>query len=140
MELFPNSVDVLDKCLSYVHYPLCLEMSFRTSTSNRHHNVTIYNNSKYVKENSITCRWKNDLGNQYTLSYETESFEKFQEQLHCIMFRLSYVSPKMIDVLYEDMKSLFINPARKNGIYKEYKNNSKSATKNLENMAKNMVQ
>ena len=35
----------------------------------------------------------------------------------------------MIDVLYEDMKSLFINPARKVGIYKEYKNNSKSVTR-----------
>ena len=29
------------------------------------------------------------------------------------MFRLSYVSQKIIDVLYEDIKSLFINPARK---------------------------
>ena len=53
---------------------------------------------------------------------------KFQEQLHCIMYRLSYVSQEMIDVLYEDMKSLFINPARKVGIYKEFKNNSKSVT------------
>ena len=35
----------------------------------------------------------------------------------------------MIDVLYEDMKSLFINPVRKVGIYKEYKNNFKSVTK-----------
>ena len=34
------------------------------------------------------------------------------------------------------MKSLFINPARKVGIYKEFKNNSKSVTKNLEDMAK----
>ena len=48
---------------------------------------------------------KNDLGNQYTLSYDTENIEKFQEQLHCIMFRLSYVSQEMIDVLYEDMES-----------------------------------
>ena len=60
---------------------------------------------------------ENDFGNQYTLSYETENIEKFQEQLHCIMFRLSYVSQDMIDVRYKDMKSLFINPARKVGIY-----------------------
>ena len=132
MELFPNIVDfyvdVLDKCLSDVHCPICLEMSFKTSASNRNDNVNLYN-SKYVKEKNTTCRWKNDLGNQYTLSYETESIVKFQEQLHCIMYRLSYVSQEMIDVLYEDMKSLFINPARKVGIYKEFKNNSKSVTK-----------
>ena len=42
----------------------------------------------------------------------------------------------MIDVLYEDMKSLFITSVRKVGIYKEYKNNSKSATKDLEDTAK----
>ena len=69
-----------------------------------------------MKENSTTCRWKNDLGNQYTLSYETESIAKFQKQLHCIMYRLSYVSQDMIDVRYNDMKSIFINPARKVGI------------------------
>ena len=140
MELFPNIidfyVDVLDKCLSDVHCPICLEMSFKTSTSNRNDNVTLYNNSKYVKEKSTTCRWKNYLGNQYTLSYETESIEKFQEQLHCIMYRLSYVSQEMIDILYEDMKSLFINPPRKVGIYKQYENNSKTVPKNLEDMAK----
>ena len=67
MELFPNIVDfyvdVLDKCLSNVHCPICLEMSFKTSASNRNDNITMYNNSKYVKENSTTCRWENDLGN-----------------------------------------------------------------------------
>ena len=62
-------------------------MSFKTYASNRNENVTMHNNSKYVKEKSTTCRWKNDLGNQYTLSYESENIEKFQEQLHCIMFR-----------------------------------------------------
>ena len=115
MELFPNIVEfyvyVLDKCLSDVYCPICLEMSFKTSASNRSDNVNLYN-SKYVKEKSTTCRSKNDLGNQYTLSYETESIEKFQEQLHCIMYRLSHVPQEMIDILYEDMKSLFINPAR----------------------------
>ena len=49
-------------------------------------------NSKYVKEKSTICRWKNDANNQYSLSNETESIEKFQEQLQCIMYRLSYVS------------------------------------------------
>ena len=111
MEHFPNIVDfyvvVLDKCLSDVHCPICLEMAFQTYASNRNDNVNLYN-SKYVKEKSITCRWKTDLGNQYTLSYETESTEKFQEQLHCIMYRLSYVSQEIIDVLYEDMKSFFL--------------------------------
>ena len=133
MVLFPNIVDfyvdVIDKCLSDVHCPICLEMSFNTSAPNRNDNVTMCNNSKYVKEKNTTCRWKNGLGNQYTLSYETESIEKFQEQLHCIMYRLSYVSQEIIDVLYEDMKSLFIKPARKVGIYKEFKNHSKSVTK-----------
>ena len=52
------------------------------------------------------------------------------------MYRLSYVSQEMIDVLYEDMKSRFINPARKVGIYKEYKNN---ATKKSRRRGKNMV-
>ena len=55
------------------------------------------------------------------------------------MFRLSYVSQEIIDVQYEDMKSLFINPARKVGIYKEYKNNSKSVTRKSRRHGKNMV-
>ena len=97
----------------------------------------MYNISKYVKEKSTTCRWKNDLGNQYTLSYKTQNIGKFQEQLHRIMFRLLYVCQEIIDVLYEDMKSLFINPARKVGIYKEYKNNSKSVTKKSRRHSKN---
>ena len=55
------------------------------------------------------------------------------------MFRLSYVSQKIIDVLYEDIKSLFINPARTVCSYKEYKNNSKSVTKQSRDMANTMV-
>ena len=84
----------------------------------------MYNDSKYVREKSTIRRWKNYLGNQYTLSFETENIEKFlflQDKLHCIMFRLSDVSQEMIDVLYDDMKSLVTKPARTVSVYKDYK-------------------
>ena len=64
MELFPNIVDfyvdVLHKCLWDVYCPNCLEISFNTSAPHRNDNVTMCNNSKYVKEKNTTCRLKND--------------------------------------------------------------------------------
>ena len=43
----------------------------------------------------------------------------------------------MSDVQYDDMNLLFVNPARKDGIRKENKNNFNGATTNHEDMVTN---
>ena len=69
MELFPYvddfHVDILDKCMSDVHYPICIVISCNLSVFIKNENA-IHIDSKHVMDKRSICKWKPDLRNQYS--------------------------------------------------------------------------
>ena len=119
MGLFPYVddfyVDILDKCMSDVHSPICLVMLCKPTVSIRNENV-MHTDRKYVMDKRIICKWKPELDNQYLSSFN-EKHLKNQKQLAAIISNMSHATQELIDHLYTNMKSLFIEPANSTGIY-----------------------
>ena len=126
MELFPYVddfyVDILDKCMSDVHCPICLVMICKPTVSIKNDNC-MHTDRKYVMDKRITCKWKPELDNQYLSSFNMRNIQKFQQQLAAIISNMSHATQELIDHLYTNMKSIFIEPANSTGIYREYANN-----------------
>ena len=61
MELYPNIVDfyvdVFDKCMSDVHCPICLAISYNDEVVGEIVNDCI-DNSKYTVSKNVKCIWK----------------------------------------------------------------------------------
>ena len=129
MELFPYVddfyVDILDKCMSDVHCPICLVMICKPTVSIKNDNC-MHTDSKYEMDKRITCKWKPELDNQYLSSFNMRNIQKFQQQLAAIISYMSHATQKLIDHLYTNMKSIFIEPASSTGIYREHTNNSRN--------------
>ena len=56
MKLFPY-VDILDKCLSDVHCPICLVILCKPTVSIKNDNC-MHTDRKYEMDKRITCKWK----------------------------------------------------------------------------------
>ena len=80
----------------------------------------------YVMDKRITCKWKPELDNQYFSYFIMRNIQKFQQQLAAIISNMSYATQELIDHLYTNMKSIFIEPAILTCIYREYANNSRN--------------
>ena len=123
MELYPHIVDfyvdIFDKCMSDVHCPICLVMSCNSDVSTDKANDCI-DNSKYSVTTNVRCRWNEEMSEQYTLSFDMETIENFQIYLRNIILNMCKVTQDIIDNMYIDMKELFIQPAKKTGIYKVF--------------------
>ena len=129
MELFPYVddfyVDILDKCMSDVHFPICLVMICKPTVSIKNDNF-MHTARIYEMDQRIICKWKPELDNQYLSSFNMRNIQKFQQQLAAIISNMSHATQELIDHLYINMKSIFIEPANSTGIYREYANNSRS--------------
>ena len=77
-------------------------------------------NSKYSVSNNVRCKWNEDMSEQYTLAFNLETIENLQTHLRNTIFNMSQVTQDIIDNMYIDMKELFIQPAKKTGIYKVF--------------------
>ena len=131
MELFPY-VDILDKYMSDVHCHICLVMICKPTVSIKNDNC-MHTDRKYVMDKCITCRWKPELDNQYLSSFNMRNIQKFQQQLAAIISNLSHSTQELIDHLYTNMNSIFIEPANSTDIYiericKQFKKCEKSIT------------
>ena len=71
-------------------------------------NVTTYN----IK-NNVTCKWNEQLREQYTLAFNIEEIEKLHLEFRNILHKISYVTQDMINFFNTNMKNMFINPAKK---------------------------
>ena len=60
------------------------------------------------------------MSERYTLSFDMETIENFQIHLRNTILNMSQFTQAIIDNMYIDMKELFIQPARKTGIYKVF--------------------
>ena len=81
MELFPYIddfyVDILDKCMSDVHFPICLVMLCKPTVSIKNANC-MHTDRTYVMYQRIICKWKPELDNQYLSSFNEKHFFKFK--------------------------------------------------------------
>ena len=82
----------------------------------------MHTDSKYEMDKRITCKWKPELDNQYLSSFYMRNIQKFQQQLPAIISNTSHPTQELIDHLYTNIKSIFIEPASSTGIYREYTN------------------
>ena len=87
MELFPKTmdfyIDTLDRCMSDVHCPVCLIFSSDKNIVTHHNeveNVTA-DNGNYNIKNNVTCKWNEQLREQYTLAFNIEEIENFIKNL-----------------------------------------------------------
>ena len=72
-----------DRCMSDVHCPVCLFFSCDTTIVTYHNeveNVTA-DNGNYNIKNSVTCKWNEQLREQYTLAFNIEEIENFIKNL-----------------------------------------------------------
>ena len=53
-------IDVLDKCMSDVHCPICLTISCNKTVSNENEYIQA-DNSDYITKKDVKCRWKDNL-------------------------------------------------------------------------------
>ena len=132
MELYPNIVDfyvdVFDNSMSDVHCPICLVISCNDEVISARVNDCI-DNSKYTVSKNVRCKWKEEMSEQYTISFNMEEIEKFQTHLCNTVLNMSQVTQDVIDNMYICMKELFIQPAKKTGIYKEIEKKSSKFVK-----------
>ena len=125
MDLFPNIsefyIDVLDKCMSDVHCPVCMTVSFNNYVPviSSQENSNTMDNSKYYVDNDIMCRWNDELREEYTSSFNMTDINLLQAQLSNMLLHMTAISDDVIDSLYTNMKSIFIQPAKKTCMYKE---------------------
>ena len=119
MELFPYVddfyVDILDKCMSDVHCSICLVMICKPTVLIKNDNC-MHTDIKYEMDKRITCKWKPELDNQYLSSFNMRNIQKIQQQLAAIISNMSHATQELIDHLYTNMKSIFIEPANSTGI------------------------
>ena len=123
MELSPKTmdfyIDTLDRCMSDVHCPVCLIFSCDKNIVTHHNeveNVTA-DNGNYNIKNNVTCKWNEQLREQYTLAFNIVEIEKLHLEFKNILHKISYVTQDMINSLYTNMKNVFINPAKKTAMY-----------------------
>ena len=90
----------------------------------------MHTDSKYEMDQSITCKWKSELDNQYLSSFNMRNIQKFQ-QLAAIISNMSHATQELIDHIYTNMTSIFIEPASSTGIYREHTNNSRNVRNQL---------
>ena len=86
----------------------------------------MHTDRKYEMDKRITCKWKPELDNQYLSSFNMRNIQKFQQQLAAIISNMSHATQELIDHLYTNMKSIFIEPVNSTGIYRKYANNSRN--------------
>ena len=115
-------VDIRDKCISDVHCPICLVMLCKPTLSIKNDNF-MHTDRKYEMDKRITCKWKPELDNKCLSSFNMRNIQKFQQQLAAIISTMFHATQELIDHLYTNMKSIFIEPANSTGIYREYVNN-----------------
>ena len=115
-------VDILDKCMSDVHCPICFVMLCKPTVSIKNENV-MHTDIKYVIDKRSICRWKPELDDQYLSSFNMRNIKK---QLAAIISNMSHATQELINHLYTNMKELFIEPANSTGIYREYTNHSRN--------------
>lgn len=122
-ELFLNVtdfyIDSLDTCMSDVHCPVCIVMSFndltpRNEIKNKTHDQQSNN---YKIKTKITTKWNSEKSNDYKHSFDFEKIESLRQNVKSD----SITSQIAIDNLYVDVKNVFINPARDTNMYKENK-------------------
>ena len=92
MELYPYIVDfyvdIFDKSMSDVHCPICLVMSCNGELPSGKVNDCI-DNSKYSVSNNVRCKWNEEMSEQYTLAFNLETIENFQNHLRNNIFNMS---------------------------------------------------
>ena len=71
-------------------------------------NVTA-DNGNYNIKNNVICTWTEQLREQYTLSFNIEEIQKLHSEFKNILHKISYVTQDMINSLYTNMKTMYIN-------------------------------
>ena len=94
---------------------------------------------KYVIDKRSISRWKPELDDQYLSSFNMRNIQAFQHQLAAIISNMSHATQELIDHLYTNMKTLFIEPAYSTGKYREYTNHSRNFGNQSRRYGKNMV-
>ena len=114
-------IDVLDKCMSDVHCPICLTISCNKTVSNEIE-YTRADNSDYVTKKDVKCRWKDILRDDYTSAFNIDNIQTVNSILPETLTKMAPTTQNIIDDLYVNFKDIFITPAISTNMYKELKN------------------
>ena len=98
-------IDIHDRCLSDVRYPVCLVMSGKKSATIEN-NIDLVTHNEYLKTKHVKIAWKQELCNQYTHSFNVKEIEQFQSKLTHIISEMAHVTQQIIDTFYTDMKTI----------------------------------
>lgn len=119
-ELFPYIkdflVEVQDKSMSDVHCVICLVLcskELETTGINK-----IPENDVYTKNKKTVCKWNQDMCIDYKEAFSHENILSIQCKLSSILSSVSNCSQSCIDILYDDLCNVFIEPAKTTGMHK----------------------
>ena len=127
-------IDVLDKCMSDVHCPICLTISCNKTVSNENE-YTRADNSDYITKKDVKCRWKANLRDDYTSAFNIDNIQRVNSILTETLTKMASTTQNIIDDLYVNFKDIFITPAISTNMYKEIEKKKTDLPKKIDNMA-----
>ena len=111
-------IDVLDKCMSRVHCPICITISCNKTVSNENE-YTRADNSDYITKKDVQYRWKDNLRDDYTSAFNIDNIQRVNSILTETLTKMASTTQNIIDYLYVNFKDIFITPAISTNMYKE---------------------
>ena len=138
MDLFSSIddfyIDVLDKCMSDVHCPICLTISCNKTVSNENEYIRA-DNSDYIIKKDVKCRWKDDLRDDYTSAFNIDNIQRVNSILTETLTKMASTTQNIIDDLYVSFKDIFIAPTISTNMYIQIEKKNNRSAKKIGNMA-----
>ena len=104
--------------MSDVHCPICLTISYKKAVSNENEYIGA-DNSDYIAKKYVTCRWKDNIRDDYVSAFNIDNIQKVNSILTETLTKMGSTTQTIIDDLYVNFKYIFISPAISINMYKE---------------------
>jgi hypothetical protein len=128
------NVDVLDKCMSDVHSPISLSLSHIVDRT-AHVGVHVVNDdAKFPQVQPVISKWKAELQCDYLNAFSQHDITKLENSIHSTC--PADVTQTCIDVLFQDLCDIYINPAESVGLCKKVQNKGRPKGPNVRKFSK----
>ena len=117
-------IDKLDKCLSDIHSPICLEISFKMGQKNKIDQSNVYEKLKF------RSFWKPELKDDYISAFSNEDIIKSYINLVSIQPVGPHTTQDQVDNLTTELSNIYLEPAKTTGLCKKVSKGGRQPRKN----------
>ena len=103
--------------MSDIYCAICVLISIRVFYK-KEENINIKENSNRCTKNNTQTTWNQEVCEQYTLSFDIEHINTIQDHLKNILYDMTITSENMIELLYMEIKDVFIKPTKVTNMYR----------------------